>query len=120
VLLVVLVPSWGIAGAGVALCGAYVVMLGVMYLLTRRVFAVAFEWRRLAQMTIILGGLTVAGDLLLPTHGLVGFLTRGVVVAAMPLALFATGFAHRQELRQARELYARARRSIASSAGTPG
>jgi O-antigen/teichoic acid export membrane protein len=120
VLLVVLVPSSGIAGAGVALCGAYVVMLGVMYLLTRRAFAVAFEWRRLAQMTIVLGGLTVAGELLLPTHGLVGFLARGVVVAAMPLALLATGFAHRQELRQARELYARARRLIGSPARSPG
>ncbi len=48
VLLLVLVPSLGIAGAGVALCGAYVVMIVVMHLLTRRAFAAAFEWRRLA------------------------------------------------------------------------
>ncbi len=38
VLIVVLVPAWGIAGAGIALCGAYVVMLTVMYLLTRGAF----------------------------------------------------------------------------------
>jgi len=31
VLLILLVPDYGIAGAGVALCGAYVGMLGVMY-----------------------------------------------------------------------------------------
>ena len=47
-LLVTLVPPLGIAGAGIALCGAYVVMLTVMHFLTRRLFAVAFEWRRLA------------------------------------------------------------------------
>ena len=51
-LLVALVPPLGIAGAGIALCGAYVVMLTVMHLLTRRLFAVAFEWRRLAHLTV--------------------------------------------------------------------
>ncbi len=50
VLIVVLVPPLGIAGAGIALCGAYLVMLGVMHALTRRAFAVTFEWRRLAQL----------------------------------------------------------------------
>ena len=50
ILLLVLVPALGIAGAGIALCGAYVVMIAVMHLLTRRAFAAAFEWRRLAQL----------------------------------------------------------------------
>jgi O-antigen/teichoic acid export membrane protein len=110
VLLVVLVPALGIAGAGVALCGAYVVMIGVMHALTRRAFAAAFEWRRLAQLGAVLGGMSVAGDLLAPTHGLVGFVTRAVVLAAMPLVLLVSGFAHRQEVAQARALLARARR----------
>ena len=35
VLLIVLVPSYGIVGAGVALCGAYAAMLIVMHLLVR-------------------------------------------------------------------------------------
>ena len=35
VLLLLLVPPLGIAGAGIALCGAYVVMIGVMHLLIR-------------------------------------------------------------------------------------
>ncbi len=113
VLIVVLVPSLGIAGAGVALCGAYVVMIGAMHLLTRRAFAASFEWRRLAQLTVVLGGLSVAGDLLLPTHGLVGLVSRAAVLAAMPLVLMATGFAHSAELEQARLLLGRARRGIA-------
>ena len=66
ILLLVLVPSLGIAGAGIALCGAYVVMIAVMHLLTRRAFAAAFEWRRLAQLALVLGGMAAAGELLLP------------------------------------------------------
>src|SRR5204863_2216609 len=46
ILIWALVPPLGIAGAGIALCGAYVVMLTMMYLLTRHAFAVSFEWGR--------------------------------------------------------------------------
>src|SRR4051794_12305603 len=53
VLLIVLVPPLGIAGAGLALCGAYVVMLALMYALTRRLFVVPFEWARLAHLVIV-------------------------------------------------------------------
>jgi O-antigen/teichoic acid export membrane protein len=113
VMLLVLVPALGIAGAGVALCGAYVVMIGVMHLLTRRAFAAAFEWLRLLRLVVVLGGMAALGDVLLPTHGLVGFVTRAAVLAAMPLVLLATGFAHRQELNQARALVVRARRGVA-------
>jgi O-antigen/teichoic acid export membrane protein len=113
VLLIVLVPPLGIAGAGIALCGAYVVMLAAMYLLTRNAFAVAFEWWRLAQATVVMGGIAVVGDVLLPTSGVIGFLTRVAAFLAIPLALFLTGFAHPQELGRIRVIIARARRGLA-------
>ena len=109
-LLVLLVPSLGLAGAGIALCGAYLVMLSVMYVLTRSSFAAQFEWRRLAQAVGVMGGIAVAGDLLLPTHGAAGLLTRLAAAAAIPLALWATRFAHTEEIDQARAVLARFRR----------
>lgn len=118
VLLIALVPPLDIAGAGIALCGAYVVMLVVMYLLTRSVFRVDFEWRRLTQLTAVFGVLAVGGDLLLPTHGVLGLLSRAAVFALMPLVLMATGFAHREELSGLRAVIDRARRSIPSPAGS--
>ena len=113
VMIVLLVPTLGIAGAGIALCGAYVVMIGVMHFLTRRAFAASFEWMRLIRLVVVLGGMSVAGDLLLPTRGPVGFISRAAVLAAMPLVLTATGFTHAEEREQARVLLARARRGIA-------
>ncbi len=100
-LLLALVPRYGIAGGGVALCGAYVAMLAVMHLLVRRAFPVSFEWRRLGQLVVVFGGLAVAGDLLLPTSGAGGFLERALVVVLMPLVLWITGFLHRAEFDQA-------------------
>ncbi|MGB0098607.1 MAG: oligosaccharide flippase family protein [Solirubrobacteraceae bacterium] len=118
VLLVTLVPSLGIAGAGIALCGAYVVMLVVMHLLTRHAFTVAFEWRRLAHLTLIMAGFSVAGDLLLPTQGVIGLLSRAAVFVLIPVALLATGFPHRQELGQLRVLLGRARQFSPTPAGS--
>ena len=109
VLLLVLVPPLGLAGAGLALCGAYVVMLSLMHLLTRRVFAVQFEWRRLGELVIVVGGLAAAGDVALPTSGVVGLLSRAAVAAVIPFVLLAVGFLHPAEVRQARALVARAR-----------
>jgi O-antigen/teichoic acid export membrane protein len=111
-LLLVLVPAWGLAGAGIALCGAYIVMLTVMHLLTRRAFPVEFEWLRLAHLVLVVGGMAAAGELLLPTSGAVGFLSRALVFVAIVPVLLLTGFAHGTELRQARELLARARRAV--------
>jgi O-antigen/teichoic acid export membrane protein len=108
ILLILLVPSLGIEGAGIALCGAYAVMLTVMYLLTRHAFTVRFEWRRLIQLAIVMGGISVAGELLLPTSGAVGFLTRFAAFLVIPGVLWATGFAHPQEARRVRALVARA------------
>jgi O-antigen/teichoic acid export membrane protein len=118
VLLVVLVPPLGIAGAGVALCGAYAVMLAVMHMLTRRAFAVAFEWSRLARLVVVVGGLAAVGDLVLPTRGVGGLISRGALLVAIAPALLATGFAHPQELDQVRRLIARARRAALWPAGT--
>jgi O-antigen/teichoic acid export membrane protein len=105
-LLVALVPTFGLAGAGIALCGAYLVMLVVMHLLTRRSFAAAFEWRRLAHLAVVMAAMAVGGDVLLPTHGAAGLLARLAVAAAIPLALWLTGFAHPQERERARALLA--------------
>jgi O-antigen/teichoic acid export membrane protein len=118
VLLLALVPrggaGLGIAGAGIALCGAYIAMLAVMYLLTRGLFNVGFEWRRLAQLGAILAGVAVSGELLLPTHGASGLALRLAWLALVPLALLLTRFFHPHERRLVRELIADGRRRVAA------
>jgi O-antigen/teichoic acid export membrane protein len=85
--LVALVGPLGPSGAGIALCAAYLAMLVVVHLLTRRLFAVPFEWSRLARIVAIVAGVSVAGDLLLPTSGLDGFAARALALAVVPVLL---------------------------------
>ncbi len=92
VALALLVEPLGPAGAGIALCIAYLVVLGVLQALTRRLFAVPFERGRLAHAVALLALPTVAAELLLPAEGLAGLAARTAVLAALPLLLLATGF----------------------------
>ncbi|HEV3070146.1 MAG TPA: oligosaccharide flippase family protein [Solirubrobacteraceae bacterium] len=118
VLLLLLVPTsgagLGIAGAGIALCGAYIAMLAVLRLLTRRVFPIAFDGRRLCLLILILGGVAVSGELLLPTQGIAGLAARVVWLAWIPGLLLLTRFFVPSELTQARLLLAGGRRLVGS------
>jgi len=110
ILLVTLVGPLGITGAGIALAGAYVVILVVLHLLTRGLFHVPFETRRLTATVVSLTAWTVAGVLLLPETGAVGLVSRLAWLAAAPLLLVGVRVITPTELR------ALARMRAASSA----
>jgi O-antigen/teichoic acid export membrane protein len=97
VLNLVLVPSHGIVGAGLALVGSYVIVLALMYAFTQRLFPVPYEWRRLALVALSAAAVVAAGELLLPTSGAIGLLSRGVLWLAYPAILFLFGFLHEEE-----------------------
>jgi O-antigen/teichoic acid export membrane protein len=102
--LVVLVGPLGIAGAGIALCAAYVAMLLVMHVLTRQLFAVPFEAGRLTLLVAVVGGVAVAGELTLPSSGAAGLALRTLALAAIPPLLLAAGFLRPEEARRLRAL----------------
>lgn len=87
-----LVPPFGIVGAGVALVLSYLVVLGLMYAFTQRLFPVPYEWTRLARTILTATVLIAAGELLIPTTGAAGLLGRIALWLLYPLALLATGF----------------------------
>jgi O-antigen/teichoic acid export membrane protein len=92
VLNLLLVPSLGIVGAGLALVASYVVVLALMYVFTQRLFPVPYQWGRLARVVLTAAVLVGAGELLMPTSGTLGLLARAALFAAYPLVLFASGF----------------------------
>jgi len=101
--LIWLVPPLGITGAAIALCAAYVAMLGALHLMTRRLFVVPFEWGRVTRLVVVAGGIAVAGNLLLPDAGPGGLLTRAAALAVIPPALVLAGVVSTAELRALRQ-----------------
>lgn len=92
VLNLVLVPPLGIVGAGLALVASYLVVVGLMYAFTQRLFPVPYQWARLLRVVLVSAALVSAAELLVPTSGLDGFLLRAALLAAYPAALFLSGF----------------------------
>jgi O-antigen/teichoic acid export membrane protein len=103
----ILVPPHGLVGAGIALVGSYAAMLTLMYIVTRRLFPVPFEWTRLARIVVIAAGLFTVGELTLPTSGADGFFLRAALVPAFVALLWASRFFRPAELRAIGGLAAR-------------
>jgi O-antigen/teichoic acid export membrane protein len=107
-----LVPSLGIVGAALALVASYLVVLGLMYVFTQRLFPVPYEWGRLLRVVLAVAAIVGLAELVVPTEGAGGLLLRAVLLAAYPLTLWATGFFSAEErrwlshLRQPRALLA--------------
>ncbi|HEX2097274.1 MAG TPA: oligosaccharide flippase family protein [Solirubrobacterales bacterium] len=126
VLNLVLVPPLGIVGAGIALLASYLVVVALMYRFTQRLFPVPYEWGRLIRVLAVAAGVVALGELLLPPDGLDGFLFRAALLAAYPVALFASGFFNVEErewlsrLRHPGELAARFRAARERPAAVDG
>jgi O-antigen/teichoic acid export membrane protein len=88
----ILVPAMGITGAGLALVVSYLVVLGLMYVFTQRLFPVPYEGGRLLRVVLTVAALVGLAELVVPTSGAVGLLLRAALFVAYPLVLFATGF----------------------------
>jgi len=122
VLNLLLIPPLGIVGAGIALVASYALVLGLMYALTQRLFPVPYEWGRLALLVVVTAAIVAAGELLLPSEGLAGLLSRAALWLAMPVLLLATGFlsaAERARLRLLLDPQAVRARLAALAAGPP-
>jgi O-antigen/teichoic acid export membrane protein len=87
VALAVLVPALGTAGAGIALCVAYLVMLVAMYAFTRDLFRVDFEWARLGAIVAVLACAWALGELAFGTDGAGPFAARAAVLAVAAAGL---------------------------------
>jgi O-antigen/teichoic acid export membrane protein len=115
-----LIPELDIVGAGIALVASYVVMLALMYAVTRRLFPLPLEWSRICRIIGLAVATFAAGELLLPTEGALGLVARAALVPAFLGALYLSGFFHAAELRQGRLLVDRVRgRTAQRSAQAP-
>jgi O-antigen/teichoic acid export membrane protein len=88
----ILVPSLGIVGAGLALVGSYLVVVALMYWFTQRLFPVPYEWGRLARILFGAAALVGLGELVMPAAGFGGFVGRLLLALLFPLLLLVTGF----------------------------
>jgi hypothetical protein len=69
----------------------------LMYAFTQRLFPVPYEWDRLGLVVGFATALVVGGELLLPTEGAIGLVSRAALWLCYPFVLWAAGFATAEE-----------------------
>ena len=107
----VLIPPFGIVGAGLSLVGSYLCMLVALYFIGRRFFVVPFQWLRLLRIAVVGAGLVALGELLLPASDTSGLISRAALLGAYPVLLFLSGFFSHAELNWFKGFVGRSRSS---------
>jgi O-antigen/teichoic acid export membrane protein len=98
VLNLILIPPYGMIGAAIATLAAYVALFLGMWLRSRRVYAVPYQWRRILTLAAVAVALTLVGRT-------VGSLPLAIALTlAYPLVLLPLGFYQQAELKRLRRL----------------
>jgi O-antigen/teichoic acid export membrane protein len=98
VLDVALIPPYGMIGAAVATLAAYVSLFVAMWLRSRHVYPVPYQWRRILTLSGVAVGLTIVARQLDSLPAAI------VLTTVYPLALLPLGFYQQAELRRLRRL----------------
>lgn len=106
-----LIPDHGIVGAGLALIGAYLVLLGLMYIRARQTLGLIIEWRRVLQIAAVAVLVAWSGERILADLGTAAVLERCAWWLLYPVLLLVTGFFSREELRQIKDVRALLKRA---------
>ncbi len=95
---IALIPRYGMMGAAVATIVAYVALFVGMWLRSRRVYPVPYQWRRIITVAAAAGSLTILGRELHSLPAAIG------LTLAFPLVLLPLGFYQTDELTRLRRL----------------
>jgi O-antigen/teichoic acid export membrane protein len=101
-------PRWGMVSVAWATPAAYALMAALGAWQANRVFPVPFEWGRLAQLSVYVAVL-FAADRWVQASGIAplsgaGLTAKSLLVFALPVLLFATGFFRRGEMQALRSM----------------
>jgi O-antigen/teichoic acid export membrane protein len=95
-----LIPLLGMMGAAFAALLAYLALAASMYIISQRLYPVAYEWSRLAKLALVVAVLfTVNRIFAIP------FLARAGMLVAFPGLLWTTGFFERSEIARVKKLF---------------
>ncbi|MBN2103678.1 oligosaccharide flippase family protein [bacterium] len=93
---ILLIPSIGMMGASWARLGAYLIMAVSVYFVSRRLYPIAYEWRRLIKLIFLVGAVFFLG-----IRAPVRF--RFLCILALPVCLWLVRFWHPQEIQKVKQ-----------------
>lgn len=92
------IPWFGVYGAAYTSIAAYVVMVAMLYFISRRIYRVDYEFGRLAVVGTVTAAAVFVTEFYRPEPYLAGVLFRGAILLLPPLIYLAGGFLRPDEL----------------------
>ena len=105
-----IIPAWGIVGAGISTVVGYAVLAGLGFANAQAGYPVSHDWGRVLRTMALAALFMLASAEVVPATGWVGIPVRLALLAAFPAGLVAIGVLTRGERRRIQELAARMRR----------
>jgi O-antigen/teichoic acid export membrane protein len=105
-----LIPAWGIVGAGVSTVIGYTALAGFGFANAQAGYPVSHDWSRVFRIAGVAAAFLIVSAQLVPATGWVGIPVRLALLLAFPLALMVTGGLHRGERHRIGQLFADVRR----------
>jgi O-antigen/teichoic acid export membrane protein len=105
----VLVPRYGMMGAGVASCVSFFIWFVLQAMVSHRLYPIPYEYARVARLVVVGVALYAAGSLIAWGSIPVAVAGKGLLLLAAPLLLYATGFFEPGELGRLRRSVTRLR-----------
>jgi O-antigen/teichoic acid export membrane protein len=98
---VLLTPRWGIVGAALAACLSYLVLDGLVFLVSIRVYPIPYDYRKLLLLTLLALGLCTVGVGLRRAPIAVSLAVKAVLCMSYAVGLFVVGVLRRADVGRA-------------------
>ena len=95
-----LIPAFGIVGAGITTVIGFGLLAGIQWANARRMYPIAYEWGRVGRIGAYTAAILALSVWVVPDTGAVGIAARLALMAAYPLGLVAIGAVSRADLRR--------------------
>ena len=115
-----LIPAWGIVGAGVSTVVGYAALAGLGFANAQAGYPVSHDWRRVFRTALVAAVFLLLSAEVVPATGWVGIPARIALLALFPLALVAAGVLNPGERRRIAQLFADMRRPREGKASRGG
>jgi O-antigen/teichoic acid export membrane protein len=99
----IVIPLWGIRGAGASTVVGYAVLVYLGWRNAQRSYPVSYEWWRVIKITAVVSLVLLASVLAIPPTGAAGLSIRIALAALFPFLLIAVGVLSRGEQRIIRQ-----------------
>jgi len=107
-----LIPNCGMIGAAIATILSYAILVIFSFFISRRLYQINYQWKRIIKLSIIFTVLLSIGLLISFDSILISLAVKLIILLFFPILLILTHFFNKDEIQRLQELFNNVRKTI--------